>query len=454
LVEDEEEVRAALADLLRAGGHVVIEASAGARALDLLRASAVDAVLLDLGLPDRDGQDLIPEMRAIDDLVPVVVLTGRGAIETVVEAMKRGADNFLVKPADSSTVLAAVNRSLAEGRQRRRAVTALAELGRRGAKVPVGSSQAMRRALDLAARVAVTDSSVVLIGESGSGKGMLAQLIHGLSRRSNGPFLDLNCAALPAQLLESELFGHERGAFTDARDAKMGLLEVANHGTLFLDEIAEMDLAVQSKLLKALEDRRFRRLGGVRETTVDVRVVVASQQDLKAAVDSGRFRADLYYRLNVFRIDLPPLRSRSEDTLEIAMSFVAELNPVLGRRVSRISERAGQVLTAYAWPGNVRELRNVVERAMILATGEVLGVEHLSVDLRRRTDAERLQTLAEVEAAHIREVLGACGGNVSRAAVLLGVARSTLYEKLRDHGIVVPRERGEGVGGTLRGSRS
>jgi len=437
LVEDDGELRAALRELLVAEGSAVVEASTAAGALAEFGRLDLDVVLLDLGLPDMDGLALLSRLRGLDDQAVVVVLTGRGDIETVVQAMKLGAENFLVKPTDADSLLAAVARGIQVRRLRRRDVAAVEELRRRGAGVPVGSSRAMRQVRELAERVAQTDASVVVLGESGTGKGMVAQMIHHLSRRARGSFTDLHCAALPPQLLESELFGHERGAFTDARERKVGLLEVAHGGTLFLDEIAEMDPIVQGKLLKTLEDRRFRRLGGVRDLTADVRLIAATHRDLRSEVEAGRFRHDLYYRLNVFQIVCPPLRSRREDIEEIAAHLIAILNPLLGRRITRVDPRAAQLLRDYPWPGNVRELRNVVERAMILASGEEIAPEHLSADLHHpdaSPTADALGSLAATEAAHIRRVVAATGGNLKRAAEILGIARSTLYAKLRDLG--------------------
>jgi DNA-binding NtrC family response regulator len=438
LVEDDAGVRSALAQLLGSEGHRVLQAGDAASATETMRGNDVGIVLLDLGLPDMDGQDLLPVLRRIDDQAVFVVLTGRGSIETVVESMRRGADNFLVKPTDATTLVAAVNKAQEQSRLRRRDLIARSELERRGLRGPVGSSHLMNRVRGLVDRVAVTDSSVVLVGESGTGKGMIARLVHDLSRRNGEIFLDINCAALTPQLLESELFGHERGAFTDAREAKRGLLEVASNGTVFLDEIIEMDGSVQTKLLKAIEEKSFRRLGGLRDINVDVRLIAASQLDLAEAVAAGRFRPELFYRLNVFQIFLPPLRERREDILEIAMFFVKELNPVLGRQVTRIAEPATNLLLSYHWPGNVRELRNVIERAMIFSQGDTIGPETLSPGGLRRSlqgAAQHMRTLAEVEATHIRNVLAATGGNVKRASAVLGIARSTLYAKLKAHKI-------------------
>ncbi len=446
VVEDEPAVCEAIESVLTAAAYRVVTAGSGAAALRCLDEQWADAVVLDLGLPDMDGLELLVEMVALDDAPSVVVLTGRDDLLTVVEAMRRGAENFLVKPVDAATLTQAVEKAVRQRRLvrhvdvYREAVAAKAAAGVIEERELVGSSEAMRKVRELAARVAPTDSSVVLQGESGTGKGVLARLIHRHSHRAAGPFVDLSCAALPPTLVESELFGHEKGAFTDAKTRKPGLLEVAHGGTLFLDEVAELDLAAQSKLLKVLEERCFRRVGGLREVEVDVRLIVATHVDLRQAVEEGRFRGDLFYRLNVFRIEMPPLRERGEDILELAYAFIAELNPRMRRRVTRIADAAAQCLLRFPWPGNVRELRNVIERAMILATGDTLTPAHLPDDIRaaaRGRPSGRVATLEEVEAAHIEKVLKLCQGNIKLAAERLGISRSTLYAKLERLGHTV-----------------
>lgn len=439
IVEDDTDLRGALQSLLEAEGIPTLGAGSAAEASELLAAREAGLILLDLGLPDMDGLELLSRLKATED-APVVVLTGRSDIATVVEAMKRGAENFLVKPTEAEQVVGIVKKELGRHVRQRHLEIQLAREKAKGARFPVGASKAMQHVRVLVQRVAETDASVVLLGESGTGKGMIARLIHGLSRRRDAPFLDVNCAALARELLESELFGHERGAFTDARERKLGLLEAAHGGTVFLDEIAEMDQHVQSKLLKAIEDRRFRRLGGVREIQVDVRIIAATHRDLREEVEAGRFRKDLYYRLNVFQIVLPPLRDRKEDILPIASAFIAELNPVLGKQVQGIHPEAVRILEAYPWPGNIRELRNVIERAMILARGDEIRPEHLPREIRTQKGADAgLVSLEELEAAHIRRVIHAVGGNLKKAAEVLGISRSTLYEKIERYGITVPR---------------
>lgn len=441
VVDDDTTLRLSLEQLLAGEGIPVLLAGSGAEALELFAEKEVGLILLDLGLPDIDGLELLARLRAEDE-TPVVVLTGRSDIATVVEAIKRGAENFLVKPTEAEQVLTTVKKELSAFLLRRQLQSQTAREKARGVRFPLGSSRAIQQVRLLAQRVAATDASVVLLGESGTGKGMVARLIHDLSRRRGAPFLDVNCAALAPELLASELFGHERGAFTDARERKLGLLEAAHGGTVFLDEVADMDLQVQSKLLKAIEEKRFRRLGGVREILIDVRIIAATHRDLKEEAAGGRFRHDLYYRLNVFQITLPPLRKRREDILEIAKAFIQELNPHLAQRVTGIHPDALRIMQAYSWPGNVRELRNVIERAMILTRTHEIRAEHLPREIRRQKDhKEPLATLAQVEETQIRRVIEAYRGNLRQAAAALGISRSTLYQKIHRYGILVQRQK-------------
>lgn len=439
VVDDDATLRSSLEQLLAAEGIPVLLAGSGQEALALFAETEMGLILLDLGLPDIDGLELLARFKAEDE-TPVVVLTGRSDIATVVEAIKLGAVNFLVKPTEADYVLTTVKKELSAFLLRRQLQSQTARERARGGRFPLGSSRAMQKVRQLAQRVAATDASVVLLGESGTGKGMVARLIHDLSRRREAPFLDVNCAALAPQLLASELFGHEKGAFTDARERKLGLLEAAHGGTVFLDEVADMDPHVQSKLLKAIEERRFRRLGGVREIVVDVRIIAATHRDLKAEVAAGRFRHDLYYRLNVFQITLPPLRKRPEDILEIAKAFIQELNPHLAQKVVGIHPEALRIMQAYSWPGNVRELRNVIERAMILTRTNEIRPEHLPREIRG-SHKEPVATLAQVEEAHIRRAIATYGGNLKQVAKALGISRSTLYQKINRYGIVVQRQK-------------
>jgi len=444
VVEDDPDVAGAMAEALRGDGHEVVTVGTGAGLLGHLEQQVPDLVLLDLGLPDASGLDLLPAIRAQGEPVSVVVVTGDSHVATVVEAMRRGAAHFLAKPLRLGQLRAEVERVLEQHRVARRASVYRERSEPAGGRVlpeMVGSSPATERVRRLVEQVAGTDSTVLLLGESGTGKGMIARGLHRASRRAGRSFVEVNCASLQPQLLESEVFGHERGAFTGAADRKPGLMEVADGGTLFLDEVTEIALSAQSKLLSALENRSFRRVGGVRELAVDIRLVAATNRDLEAAVRERAFREDLYFRLNVFAIVVPPLRERPGDVADLVGHFIATLSPAIGRTVRRASPAALDALDAYRWPGNVRELRNVVERGLILASGDTLELEHLPLAVNRPAAGGNapLRPLADVERDHIEKAVAALDGNLKRTAEVLGISRSTLYEKLRRHGITVRR---------------
>lgn len=443
IVEDDESTSKMLCRWLEPRGYVVDAVATAAAAFEHLEQNTVEIVILDLGLPDAHGIDILPKIKDGDELVSVIVLTGQSDTSTVVQAMLRGADNFLPKPVSTEVLFNALDTTL----ERHRAMLQISvykaantSRARENAGVLselVGTSTAIRKVRELVSAVAETDSAVVLHGETGTGKDIVARGIHQLSQRAGAPFMDVNCASLPESLMESELFGHEKGAFTGAANRKPGLLEVAKGGTVFLDEIAELNLQAQSKLLKAVENQSFRRVGGVREISTDVRFIVASHRNLEDAVADGAFRADLFYRLNVFRIDIPPLRERGDDILELAHHFVRELNPLIGRRVEGFSTRAAEYLLQYPWPGNARELRNVVESAMIRAGGKTtVTPAHLPENIRPGRGRPTVnKTLAEVEAEHIRAVLKSTGSNIQKTAKCLGISRSTLYTKLERLGL-------------------
>ncbi len=438
-MDDDAGLREGIVEGLDSARWVVAQAEDGASALTVARALDPEVVVLDLGLPDVEGLDLVPHLRQFNELVGIVVLTGASEISLVVKAMRAGADNFLVKPVRLDDLEAVLERTLEERRRQRRHRAIATRLEERLHETMVGSSRAMSRVRELIGQVADTDATVLLLGESGTGKGLAAEEIHRLSPRSRGPFLDLNCAGLSAQLLQSELFGHEAGAFTDARRAKQGLLEVASGGSVFLDEIAEMPVEVQSKLLKVLEDKKFRRVGGVRDIRVDIRLIVATNRRLKQLVMEGAFRRDLYYRLNVFSIEIPPLRDRKEDILELSGHFLGRLNRSMGTTVEGFSPEAEQILLRYSWAGNIRELRNVVERAVILARSGPIEPHHLPADVMPSVrGGGRLCSLEDVEREHIASTLEATGGNIKRAAEVLGISRTTLYTKMRRYGLSAP----------------
>lgn len=417
----------------------VLMAESGQDGVALYESRRPDLVLLDLELPDLHGLEVLAKLSAHGAMV--VMLTGHGDIQTAVKAMTTGAENFLTKPVDNTHLFAVIERALEKVRLKRmqdyqERVDGDASLEE------LGESPQMRAIASEIEHLARADqTTVLLIGESGTGKGWVAERIHRLSPRSAGPFVDINSATLSATLLESELFGHEAGAFTDAKSTKRGLFEVADGGTLLLDEIGELDVGLQPKLLKVLESRKFRRIGGTREITVDVRLVAATNRDLQKAVEQKQFREDLYYRLNVMPITVPPLRERSRaDLLALIFRIFAKLGDEVPAGPREVSAEAVELMVKYRWPGNVRELRNVLERARIIASSEqVVQPSHLPTEIRDPSTPPRLDgpipTMRELEQRHIERALVHCGGNRTRAAELLGVSRATLHNKINRYGI-------------------
>ncbi len=441
IVDDDPDIRESLSSALDPTRYILLSAADGTTAISLTEGFSPEVILLDLGLPDVGGLELIPRFRELDEMTGIIVLTATSEISVVVRAMRLGADNFLVKPVALETLNDVLGRTLLARRRDRQLRALVARSAKMEESTIVGSSRPIRRVVQLMGQVADTDTTVLLEGESGTGKGLVAEEIHRRSGRADAPFLDMNCAGLSPALLESELFGHERGAFTDASRTKPGLLEIASGGTVFLDEIGEMPMEVQSKLLKVLESRRFRRVGGIRDIISNVRLIAASNHDLKALVQDGRFRDDLYYRLNVFAITIPPLRHRADDILEIAHHFLGDLNRSTGSRVEGFDATASDILRRYSWPGNVRELRNVVERAVILVREGQVSSHHLPVDLLNpamRGPAGAIKPLGDVECEHIVRALDATGGNIKRTAELLRISRTTLYNKIKAYKIRVP----------------
>jgi DNA-binding NtrC family response regulator len=426
IVDDEPGVRFGLRDALEAKGFQVDEAANCQSAEAMFRARRPDVAILDYSLPDGNALELLPKLRALDDSVPLVVLTAHGSIDLAVRAVKEGAEQFLTKPVELPALLVILGRLLEAQRSRQRQIAG----GRRDARGRIDPfalpSAKMKALADDAERVARSDSPVLILGETGVGKGVLARWIHEHGPRADEAFVDLNCASLSKELLETELFGHEKGAFTGAVAAKEGLLEVAHRGTLFLDEIGDVDASVQPKLLKVLEEGRFRRLGDVRDREVDVRLIAATHQDLAEAVREKRFRSDLYFRISALPLVIPPLRERPEDVALLAGTLLAGIAGDLGRGELALSPEAVLALQEYSWPGNTREMRNVLERAAILSRGHLLGPADLRFTAPTEApagDDSRL-TLEEVERRH-----------VERAAARLGIPRSSLYERLKRLGI-------------------
>lgn len=446
LVEDEKLLRWSLKERIEKVGHVVHEAPNLAEAEQHVRDHRPDIMLLDLALPDGFGLDFFEaNLERLEDTT-VLVMTAVGQVEDAVRAMKLGALDFLTKPVDHELLVALIERSQELRSNRLEALAARSARERELSRDIVAHSEGFRKTLEISCDVARSDINSVLIqGDSGTGKNVVARYIHAMSRREEMPLLEVNCAAIPDQLMESELFGHERGAFTDAKANKRGTFELADGGTVVLDEVAELKLEMQSKLLHFLEDRFFRRVGGVREIRVDLLIVALTNRDIKEMVADGRFRNDLYYRLSVFPITVPPLRERTEDILPLARFFLTTLKGKYGRPFTGFSRESENQLLTYSWPGNVRELRNVVERAMILEHGteiastslilEGVGVALDPVAETASDIPEGIVPLEEVEEEMVRRALAAADNNQTRAAELLRITRDQLRYRLKKYGL-------------------
>ncbi len=450
VVDDEKNTREGLGRALRRDYEVVLAESADA-AIQTLGERPVDVMLSDVRMPGMDGLGLLREARRLHPDLVVIMLTAYGSVETAVEAMKVGAADFLTKPVNLDhldiTISKAVRQRALESENR--ALKSRLD-SKFGLENIVGSSPAMERLFDIVRQAAPTQATVLIEGASGTGKELVAQAIHRLSARAAGPFVAVHCAALSSSLLESELFGHEKGAFTGAVVQRKGRFEMAHGGTLFLDEISEIEPSVQVKLLRVLEERRFERVGGVDTVDVDIRIIAATNRDLRKYVEEGKFREDLFYRLDVVEIKMPPLKERGGDIALLCNRFMNEFAEVNARPVSRIAPEAAAILQAYSWPGNVRELRNTIEKMVVLARGDTLAVEDVPANIRDEArlngvsgapaapapapaaDFAPTESLAEVEKRKILAALDAAGGNRSKAAIALGISRRTLHRKLNE----------------------
>ncbi len=442
LVEADASLRENLQRVLQIDGYESSEAASCLVAVESFRAARPDVTVIAARLPDGSALDLLRELRKIDPAAPSVVLARYEDLELAALALQEGAEQFLTKPVQLPAFLLVVDRVLDNARNRRRALREAARSARERVDPFRGSGAAIRALADRASRVADASAPILIHGETGSGKGVLAAWIHRQGSREQECFLDLNCAGLSPEFLESELFGHEKGAFTGAVAAKPGLLDVAHRGTLFLDEIGDVPLSVQPKLLKVLEEKKFRRLGDVRERQVDVRLVAASHENLASLVEQKRFRPDLYFRINTVVLEIPPLRHRREDIPDLAASLLEEVARELGREAVRLTPAAVSSLCGYDWPGNVRELRNVLERAVLLGPGSDLGADELGLaGTAARDPAGRPGlSLLETEKDLIRRALQLERGRVERAAQSLGISRSSLYQKIRRYGLEGFRE--------------
>jgi DNA-binding NtrC family response regulator len=452
IAEDNEGMASMLTAAVSAHGYDVIWARDGREAIQRLRERKIDLVVTDLRLPHKTGFDILQVAKDHNSLLPVILMTAHGTIENAVSAVKDGAYDFLTKPFDPDHLLLLIERAL----EKQRLVTEnllLKEDASTHAGLPriIGKHPRVLAIVDQIQRVAPSRTTVLLLGESGTGKELFARAVHGLSPRRDGPFVAINCAAIPKELLESELFGHERGAFTGATDRRIGKFELADHGTIFLDEIGDLDLGLQAKLLRVLEGEEFCRVGGTTRVRIDVRVVAATNKDLRAAISQQAFREDLFFRLSVLPVTIPPLRERRDDIPALLEHFLSHFCREMKRAPKRLSDGAWQVMMNHPWAGNIRELQNCIERAVILSDGDVIDEEHLGIRPQELSEIHAREialegTLHDVAAAAvrmaetrmIRKVLKSTGGNKSRASHILGVSYKTLLTKIKDYGIERP----------------
>ncbi|MBR1939078.1 MAG: sigma-54-dependent Fis family transcriptional regulator [Spirochaetales bacterium] len=442
IADDEKNIRSGLQIAFEDEGYDVLTAENGEIAWKLINTTSVDLVITDIRMPVMTGLDLLEKSSSAYPLLPIIVLTGHGTIETAVQACKNGAADFFTKPIDLDHLLLTVSKCLANRKvldENKRLTEELEKVKREsGYKKIIGQSEKVSRMMGVIKQVASTNANVLIQGESGVGKELVADALHNLSLRKDKPFIKVNCASLTPTLLESELFGHEKGAFTGAIARKKGRFELADGGTLFLDEIGEIDLSTQVKLLRVLQERQFERVGGEETLTVDVRVVAATNRNLAEEVKKGNFREDLYFRLNVVHIEVPPLRERKEDIPLLISHFLETLSSKNNRKVDSISAQARKALFAYSWPGNIRELQNAIEAGVVMCHGRTIELEDLPEQIKSIDNEDMLSvklgsSLEEVEKELITRTISFCGGNKTKAATVLGIGRKTLHRKLLEY---------------------
>jgi DNA-binding NtrC family response regulator len=441
VVDDERNIREGLGKVLELDGYAVLLAADGAQALETLKGGEVDLVITDLKMPGLSGEEVLRAAAQLSPSLPVIILTGHGTIENAVQAMKNGAYDYLTKPVNMDRLGLLVQRALSTRELMLQHRVMQEELQKRGQFANIiGKSEPMKKVFEVVQQVAPSRASVLITGDSGVGKEMIADALHYNSPRKDKALIKVHCAALSESLLESELFGHERGAFTGAVARKRGRFELAHLGTIFLDEIGEISQGVQIKLLRVLQDKTFERVGGEEKIEVDVRVIAATNRDLKQAIQAGDFREDLYYRLNVVNIHLPPLRERKDDIPLLIAAFVKEFARENGKPIEGIEPKARMLLYAYPWPGNVRELRNCIESAVVMSKSNIITVDDLPPHIHGEAAEDLLRvsagaSLAEVEKEAIRATLALHNGNKTRAAEVLGIGRKTLHRKLQEYGL-------------------
>lgn len=441
IVDDEKNIREGLGKALELDGYNVLLAVDGQDALERIEEEEIDLVIADLRMPRLSGEELLRRVVHSYPTVPVIILTGHGTIETAVQAMRDGAYDFLTKPVNLDRLSLLCKRALStrELVMQHRQMQEELEQQKRFQNI-IGKSSEMQRIFELVKQVAPTKASVLITGESGVGKELIADALHNASNRKEKPFVRVHCAALSESLLESELFGHEKGAFTGAVSRKRGRFELAHGGSIFLDEIGEINQSVQIKILRVLQEKRFERVGGEETLEVDVRIVSATNRDLKEAIEEGRFREDLYYRLNVVNIHIPPLRERKDDIPLLTSAFIKEFAQENEKPVEGIDPKARAALYNHSWPGNIRELRNSIESAVVMCKGTIITPDDLPPSITRESDDDYIRisvgsTLADAEREIIRSTLAAQNGNKSRAAEVLGIGRKTLHRKVDDYGL-------------------
>jgi len=434
VVDDELSVRDSLYNWFKEDGYRVDTAENAVEALKKLQEKSYEIILLDIKMPGIDGMELQKRINEIDKSITIIFMTAYASIETAVQALKRGAFDYVTKPIDPDDLSHLIKNAIkqreliAENIQLREKIEELSKLDE-----IIGESPQMKKVFELVEMVAKTDATVMIRGESGTGKELIARAIHSNSARRYFPIIPINCAAFPETLLESELFGHEKGAFTGAQYRRKGKIELAQGGTIFLDEIGNISLKTQVDLLRVIETKQFTRLGGNETITVDFRVIAATNRDLELAIKDGTFREDLYYRLNVFSIFLPPLRERLTDIPILTQHFIKKFSSAMNKNITGITPEALDLLVRYSWPGNVRELENAIERAMVVSKGPLIGVEHLPFQLTSEPFAPKSDSLEDIEKFHIAKVLERVGWNITRAAEVLKIDRVTLYNKIRKY---------------------
>ncbi|MCS7203502.1 MAG: sigma-54 dependent transcriptional regulator [Thermodesulfovibrio sp.] len=447
IVDDEVGICETLSDILEDEGYKTLTVQDAETALSIIEKEEVDLILLDIWLPKMSGMEALQKIKEKDSDISIIMISGHGNIETAVKAVKLGAFDFLEKPLSADRVVLTVEKALEFKKLKKENIKLRSSLQKKFELI--GNSSAIKRIKNQIQLVAKGDSRILILGESGTGKELVARMIHSLSRRSEAPFVEVNCAAIPQELIESELFGHEKGAFTGAIEKKIGKFEMANGGTLFFDEIGDMSLLTQAKLLRVIETQKFQRVGGTRDITVDVRILSATNKDLVEEIKKGNFREDLYYRLSVVPIYIPPLRERKEDIPELVSYFVEEFHRQKGWKKKIFQPDAIKTLQQYDWPGNVRELKNVIERAMIMCEDEIItakDIQEIGITRQSQRDLSyfTIQTLKEAKDAFERDFilkkLRENNWNMTKTAEAIGIERSNLYKKIKALGITLPEE--------------